>query len=133
MSESRNLIIYGHNMNSGAMFGNLDLYANETYYQEHPFTYLQTEDGIQEYRIVTVLKADLELFPFQKKLADAEAVQEYLKAAKQREVFETGDDYLTCIYDKVLTLVTCSYEWSGARNIILAVPVSGAFWGEKCS
>ena len=105
-------------MNSGAMFGNLDFYADETYYQEHPFAYLQTEDSIQEYRIVTVLKADRNLFPFQQKLADAEAVQEYLKAAKQREVFETGDDYLKCIYDKVLTLVTCSYEWSGARNIV---------------
>ncbi len=133
VSESRNLIIYGHNMNSGAMFGNLDLYADETYYQEHPFAYLQTEDSIQEYRIVTVLKADRNLFPFQQKLADAEAVQEYLKAAQQREVFETGDDYLKCIYDKVLTLVTCSYEWSGARNIVLAVPVSGAVWSQKCS
>ena len=133
VSESRNLIIYGHNMNSGAMFGNLDLYADETYYQEHPFAYLQTEDSIQEYRIVTVLKADRNLFPFQQKLADAEAVQEYLKAAKQREVFETGDDYLKCIYDKVLTLVTCSYEWSGARNIVLAVLVSGAVWSQKCS
>ena len=49
------------------------------------------------------------------------------------EVFETGDDYLTCIYNKVLTLVTCSYEWSGARNIVLAVPVSGAVWSQKCS
>lgn len=97
------------------------------------FAYLQTEDSIQEYRIVTVLKADRNLFPFQQKLADAEAVQEYLKAAKQREVFETGDDYLKCIYDKVLTLVTCSYEWSGARNIVLAVPVSGAVWSQKCS
>ena len=115
------------------MFGNLDFYADETYYQEHPFAYLQIEDSIQEYRIVTVLKADRNLFPFQQKLPDVAAVQEYLKAAKQREVFETGDDYLKCIYDKVLTLVTCSYEWSGARNIVLAVPVSGAVWSQKCS
>ena len=133
VSESWNLIIYGHNMNSGAMFGNLDLYAGEDYYNAHRFAYLQTEDGIQEYRIVTVLKADRDLFPFQQKLPDAAAVQEYLKAARQREVFETGDDYLKCIYDKVLTLITCSYEWNGARNIVLAVPVSGAVWSQKCS
>ena len=133
VSESRNLIIYGHNMNSGAMFGNLDLYADETYYQEHPFVYLQTEDGIQEYQIVTVQKADRDLFPFQQQLPDAEAVQEYLKAAKRREVFETGDDYLKGICDKVLTLISCSYEWSGARNIVLAVPVFGAVWSQKCS
>ena len=118
-------------MNSGAMFGNLDLYAGEDYYNTHRFAYLQTEDGIQEYRIVTVLKADRDLFPFQQKLPDAAAVQAYLKAAKQRELFETGYDYLK--YDKVLTLVTCSYEWSGARNIVLAVPVSGAVWSQKCS
>ena len=41
-----------------------------------------TEDSIQEYRIVTVLKADRNLFPFQQKLPDVAAVQEYLKAAK---------------------------------------------------
>ncbi|SCH13762.1 Uncharacterised protein [uncultured Blautia sp.] len=45
-----------------------------------------------------------------------------LKAAKRREVFETGDDYLKGICDKVLTLISCSYEWSGARNIVLALP-----------
>ena len=56
-----------------------------------------------------------------------------LKAAKRREVFETGDDYLKGICDKVLTLISCSYEWSGARNIVLAVPVSGAVWSQKCS
>lgn len=90
MSESRNLIIYGHNMNSGAMFGNLDFYADETYYQEHPFAYLQTEDSIQEYRIVTVLKADRNLFPFQQKLADAEAVQEYLKQLSRGKCSKPG-------------------------------------------
>lgn len=69
----------------------------------------------------------------QQQLPDAAAVQEYLKAAKQREVFETEDDHLKGICDKVLTLISCSYEWSDARNIVLAVPVSGAFCGEKCS
>ncbi|EKC53648.1 hypothetical protein OBE_12487, partial [human gut metagenome] len=44
--------------------------------------YLQTEDSIQEYRIVTVTeKQTRNLFPFQQKLADAEAVQEYLKVS----------------------------------------------------
>lgn len=34
---------------------------------------------------------------------------------------------------KALNVQTCSYEWSGARNIVLAVPVSGAVWSQKCS
>ena len=31
LGESKNLTIYGHNMNSGAMFGNLDRYASYDY------------------------------------------------------------------------------------------------------
>ena len=38
-------------------------------------------------------------------------------------LFENRDDYLKCIYDKVLTLVTCSYEWAKPEHR-LAVLVS---------
>ena len=127
VSESRNLIIYGHNMNNGAMFGNLDLYADETYYQEHPFAYLQTEDSIQEYRIVTVLKADRNLFPFQQKLADAEAVQEYLKAAKQREVFVS-----TRKVQKMRQIMTVRNGKCSKQGDYMRLGV-GSIQGEKCS
>ena len=35
IDRSTNLIIYGHHMKSGAMFGQLDKYADESFYQEH--------------------------------------------------------------------------------------------------
>lgn len=41
------LMLYGHNMKSGAMFGNLRNYENLTYYKNNPFIKFDTayEDG----------------------------------------------------------------------------------------
>ncbi|MFR8352578.1 MAG: class B sortase [Blautia obeum] len=65
LGESKNLTIYGHNMNSGAMFGNLDRYASYDYWKAHPRVFFQTPEGMEEYRIAAVLKADVSMFDFQ--------------------------------------------------------------------
>ena len=65
LGESGNLTIYGHNMNSGAMFGNLDQYASYDYWKAHPRVFFQTPGGMEEYRIAAVLKADVSMFDFQ--------------------------------------------------------------------
>lgn len=36
-------------------------------------------------------------------------------------MFEKGEDAEVMEADQVLTLMTCSYEWKDARNIIVAV------------
>ena len=43
LGESGNLTIYGHNMNSGAMFGNLDQYSS---YESVSYTHLNTRHTI---------------------------------------------------------------------------------------
>jgi sortase B len=40
--RSDNLILYGHNMQSGKMFGQLDKYQNESYYQDHQIIQFDT-------------------------------------------------------------------------------------------
>ena len=97
LGESGNLTIYGHNMNSGAMFGNLD-----------------------QYRIAAVLKADVSMFDFQRiSFQSPQELEAYVAQAKALSLFETGVDGIGC--EKTLTLVTCSYEWKQARNILVAV------------
>ena len=51
-------------MNSGAMFGNLDRYASYDYWKAHPRVFFQTPEGMEEYRIAAVLKADVSMFDF---------------------------------------------------------------------
>lgn len=118
--DGLNRIIYGHNMNSGAMFGTLERYTAPEYWKNHRKVFFQTENGLEEYQVTAVLKTDIGHFPFTK--ADFEGfqqLQEYVGQAKTLEVFETGENPGKC--NAVLTLVTCAYEWNGARTVIIAV------------
>ena len=122
VSESKNLIIYGHNMNSGAMFGNLGRYADQEYCRSHLSVFFQTLEGMAEYEVTAVIKADVQMFPFQQvKFQEPDGLEKYIRQAKAQSLFgiEAGADKKGVA--QVLTLVTCSYEWQGARNIVVAV------------
>ena len=122
LGESKNLTIYGHNMNSGAMFGNLDQYASYKYWEVHPSVFFQTPEGMEEFQIAAVLKADVSMFDFQKEsIPRLQELETYVQQAKALALFETGIDGVGC--EETLTLVTCSYEWKQARNILVAVKV----------
>lgn len=122
LGESKNLTIYGHNMNSGAMFGNLDQYASYKYWEAHPSVFFQTPDGMEEFQIAAVLKADVSMFDFQKEsFPSPQELEAYVQQAKALALFETGVVGADC--EETLTLVTCSYEWKQARNILVAVKV----------
>lgn len=49
-----NLIIHGHNMKAGTMFGELDAYKDEDYYQEHKYMQLYTKSEKREYEVIAV-------------------------------------------------------------------------------
>jgi len=44
-------IIYGHNMLSGAMFGQLKKFDDQQYMDQHPYIYIITEKGVLKYQI----------------------------------------------------------------------------------
>lgn len=122
LGESKNLTIYGHNMNSGAMFGNLDQYASYKYWEAHHSVFFQTPDGMEEFQIAAVLKADVSMFDFQKEyFYSPQELEAYVQQAKALALFETGVTGAGC--EETLTLVTCSYEWKQARTILVAVKV----------
>ena len=49
--DSDIFIIYGHNMNSGAMFGDLDMYTYQDYFEQHRDVILYTRDEKRLYRV----------------------------------------------------------------------------------
>lgn len=123
LGESRNYIVYGHNMNSGAMFGNLERYTSCDYWKAHPKVFFQTPEGMEEYQVAAVLKADVSMFDFQQiSFQGQQEVEAYVDQAKALALFETGVDSTGC--ETILTLVTCSYEWKQARNIIVAIKIA---------
>lgn len=119
VSQSQNLVVYGHNMNSGAMFGNLDRYTDPAYCRMYPDIFFQNAEGMEVYQVVAVLKADASLFPFQQVSFSApDSLKEYIRQAKAKALFETGNTGDSAV--RTLTLVTCSYEWEEARTIVIA-------------
>lgn len=72
--------------------------------------------------VVAVLKADVSMFPFQQaSFQEPDGLLSYLTQAKRLQLFDNGKILAADDVKQVLTLVTCSYEWNGARNIVVAV------------
>ena len=118
--EGENLIIYGHNMNSGVQFGDLDLYLDADYERSHSRIFLQTLEGMEVFRIMAVLKADVDMFPFQQvNFSEDHTLDDYIQKARQMSLYEIEE--LTEEELQVLTLITCAYDWREARLIIVAV------------
>ena len=120
--ESRNTVVYGHNMNDGTMFAVLQKMTDEAFRKEHSKILLQTQKGLREYQIAAVLKTDITKLAFNRTEFADDA--DYL--AFQKELF-TQSLYMPetnpgtdC---RLLTLVTCSYEWENARTVVVATEV----------
>ena len=79
------------------MFGNLDQYASYEYWKAHPSVFFQTPEGMEEYQIAAVLKADVSMFDFQQiSFQNQREAEAYVEQAKELALFETGVDGTGC-------------------------------------
>lgn len=56
--NSGNLLIYGHNMKNGTMFGELKNYTDSSFRADHPIIEFQTADGLFRYTVSEVRITD---------------------------------------------------------------------------
>lgn len=123
-----NLIIHGHNMKSGAMFGNLTDYEDEDYYQEHPRIILYTEQCQRNYEIIAVFRSQVykktdTVFKFYKFFqADTqEEFDDFYNNIKKLSLYDTG---VTASFgDRFITLSTCVYHVTNGRFVVVAKEV----------
>lgn len=120
-----NLIIHGHNMKSGAMFGNLTDYESEEYYKEHKNIILYTEDLERNYEIVAVFRSQVykktdNVFKFYKFFhADTqEEFDDFYDNIKALSLYDTGVE--AEFGDHFLTLSTCVYHVENGRFVVVA-------------
>lgn len=73
------------------MCGNLEQYEDAEFWAAHRNVFFQTEKGMEEYTVVSVLKTDIRKFPFTKtQFPDEASLKEYAELAKSQEVFENS-------------------------------------------
>lgn len=120
-----NLLIHGHNMKDGSMFGALDAYCSEDYYKEHTHMTLYTRDGVHEYEVISVFKSQVfyvtdKVFKYYNFFqADTEEEFEYFyDNIKELSLYDTG---VEAEYgDRFLTLSTCAYHVEDGRFVVVA-------------
>lgn len=126
--HSKNIILHGHNMKDGSMFENLMGYGKYTpdmdFYKEHPTIEFDTPEGMATYKIISVFKTstldahgDFFNYLTGSFASDAEFMN-YVYLVRERSLIDTG---VTCNEDdQLLTLSTCSYEYSDFRTVVVA-------------
>ena len=120
-----NLIIHGHNMRSGTMFGTLEDYEDEAYCQEHNRILLYTEDCQRNYEVVAVFRSQVfkksdTVFKFYKFFqADTqEEFDDFYENIKALSLYDTG---VTAEFgDCFITLTTCSNHVEQGRFVVVA-------------
>ena len=124
-----NLIIYGHHMKNGAMFGALMDYKSKAFYEAHPTIAFDTLDGPGRFQIIAVYLAQVYttrpgtfFYYLFTEAENAAAFESYVDECQARALYDTGE---TAIYgDQLLTLSTCEYSQQNGRLIVLAKKIA---------
>lgn len=123
--RSTNLIIYGHHMKSGQMFGQLQKYAKESYYEKHTTIQFDTIYEKGTYEIIYVFRSqvynedDLVFKYYQFINANSETeFDSYMEEMAALSLYDTG---VTASYgDSLLTLSTCDNSQKDGRFVVVA-------------
>lgn len=122
---STNLIIYGHNMKSGEMFGGLKQYLETSYASRHDKIQFDTIYEKQSYQLIAVCLSkvgyqddDVTHYYDFIDAESAEDFQTFLKNVRESAVYDNTQDVTEG--DKFLTLSTCNSYVEDGRLFLVA-------------
>lgn len=122
----KNLVVYGHHMKNGSMFGNLTKYKQLSFYKQNPTVEFSTLYKKSTYKIYAAFvlnasKADDNDYIYnisRKSFIDDKDFDSWVNEAKERSLINTGVDVKNG--DNIITLVTCTYDFDNARFVVMA-------------
>lgn len=125
-----NLIIHGHNLDTGTMFTDLLKYKEEAYYKKHKvFSFYTISDGYSEYEVLAVFlskvyEKDDEVFKYYKYYGDLdeEKYNEYIRNVKELSLYDTG--VVSKYPEKLITLSTCEFSRENGRMVVVLKEIS---------
>lgn len=124
VSPCDNMIIYGHNMKSGKMFGELDQYKSESFYKNHKTVKFDTiyKKGTYEVmfafqsRVYSEAEITFKYYQFINPNSELE-FQSGMEEMAKMSLYDTG---ITAEYgDELLTLSTCDYDEPEGRFVVV--------------
>lgn len=125
LTQDGNLIIYGHKMNDGTMFGTLDKFEDEEFFDNNGTVCWEGEYGKEYYQIFALMV--IPGYTTEPKFIDIQEWCNNLSAAKTEDMLTTIEDRAS-IYkemafdyenDKFIFLVTCDYNINNGRMVLV--------------
>lgn len=123
IAASDNLVIYGHHIKGQKMFGALEEYKSQSFYEEHKTIQFDTLTQHNEYEVIAVFKTvaySSEGFRYYD-FVNAENEDEfnaYVEKCRELALYDTG---VTAEYgDRLITLSTCEYSAQNGRLVVVA-------------
>lgn len=121
MENGALLIVYGHNMNDGSMFGALQGYLDEEYSVQHPEVRCDSLTQLREYTVMAVLRfqvteqalADYYTIP-----QDEAGFSQYVQRLEENALYTTG--VKAAWGDQLLILSTCERADNTSRILVAA-------------
>jgi sortase B len=116
--QTKNNIIYGHNMKDGSMFQELMNYKDEKYFKENPIIQFDTLKEPVKWQIFSVYVTNTKFNYIRTDFKDDADYENFLSQIKSHSMYNTGVNVSKD--DSILTLSTCSYEIADGRLAIEA-------------
>ena len=106
LKESDNLIIYGHNINGGKMFGALEQYKEKDFFDRHRKIYFTT-DRRREYEVFAVMSVNVRKFKYWKFIMarDEKDYDEFVQKVLEHSMWNIGGK--PKYKEQILMLSTC--------------------------
>ena len=125
LPRSTNLIIYGHHMRSGRMFGQLNKYSSQSFYEDHKYIQFDTIYEKGTYEVMYVFRSKIyeesEIVFKYYQFIDAASELEFNSYMREMAAMSLYDTGVTAEYgDELLTLSTCDYYTDDGRFVVVA-------------
>ena len=121
--KDKNIVLYGHNMSDGSMFGQLKNFKDKTFYEEHPFFEFDTIYEKSTYRAAAVFITDIsenqEFFYYNFCNYDEQEFQKYVDFIEKNKLYDTGCEL--AYGESFVMLSTCNGHATDSRLVIVGV------------
>ena len=113
-----NTVIYGHHMRNSTMFGQMEKFKKEDFFEKNKTITLTSKDDIYEYEIFAIGVYDADFGYNTVNFNDEDDFNNFLDKILSKSMYSRN---IVNSSDKIITLSTCSYEYDNARTAIFAV------------
>lgn len=118
IDNDKNIILYGHNMRNGTMFNNITNYKEESFFNEDNKINIIMNNTLYEYEVFSSYVKNVSEVNLAIGFASEDEFINYAYNEAEESLYKKDVDFSA--EDNLITLVTCSYEFTDARTIVVA-------------